>query len=154
MRETSRQANIAESQKAMYRTVAALVGAVGLGACLRLWGIRDLFNAVHDYDPGTHALAGRFIAEGYVPYRYFVSVHPPLYDLTLGAIFRVFGYDYYYVPYLSVVLSLACLVLVYFVARRLYGNRTALIAAGLLAVEPMMVYFGRRGVQEAMGLRA
>jgi len=125
---------------------------LALASGLRLWRIGDLFNAVHDYDPGTHALAGRFIAEGLVPYRDFVSVHPPLYDLALGALFRVFGYDYCIVQCLSVVFSLGSVVLIYFVARRLYGGLAGLIAALLLAVEPMMVYFGRRGVQEAMGL--
>ncbi len=116
-------------------TAVVLAAAVAVGLCLRLWGIRQLFNAVHDYDPGAHALSGRFIAEGNVLYRDFVSVHPPLYDLTLGAIFRAFGYDFYFVPYLSVVFSLASVVLIYLVARRLYSSRAGLIAAGLFAVD-------------------
>jgi len=133
-------------------TLFGLAFALAVAAALRLWKIRYLFNAIHDYDPGTHALAGRYIAEGLLPYRDFVSVHPPLYDLTLGAIFKLLGYDYYFGPLLSVVFSLASVVLVYFVAQRLYAGRAGIVASTLFAVEPMMVYFGRRAVQEAMGL--
>ncbi len=129
---------------------AAFIAVVA--AALRLWRIRFLFNAIHDYDPGAHALVGRFLAEGHSLYSEVVSVHPPLYDLTLGSIFRVFGYDYMVLPYLSVGLSLISLALVFLVARRMYGSVAGLVAAGLFAVEPMMVYLGRRGVQEAMGL--
>lgn len=134
------------------RTFAALAVVATLAACLRLWGIGTLFNAIHDSDPGVHALAGRFITEGYVPYRDFVQVHPPLYDFVLAAVYKVFGYEFLYGAYLSVCLSLVSLVLVYLLGRRLYCHRVGTIAALLFAVEPMMVYFGRRCVQEALGL--
>jgi len=134
------------------RALAAPVIIVAVGACFRLWGIDTLHNAIHDSDPGVHALAGRFITEGFLPYRDFVQVHPPLYDFVLAAVFKVFGYQFLYGRYLSVCLSLASLVLVYFLARRLYSHRVGIIAALLFAVEPMMVYFGRRCVQEALGL--
>ncbi len=130
----------------------ALIGTLIVGATLRLWGIDSLFNAVHDYDPGVHALAARFIAEGYLPYRDFAQVHPPLYDFVLAAVFKVFGYEFLYGRYLSVCLSLVSLVLVYFLGRRVYSHRVGVVAALLFAVEPMMVYFGRRCVQEALGL--
>ncbi len=134
------------------RVILAVSVTVVVGAVLRLWGIDSLFNAVHDYDPGVHALAARFITEGYLPYRDFAQVHPPLYDFVLAAVFKVFGYEFLYGRYLSVCLSLASLVLVYFLGRHLYGRRVGIIAALLFAVEPMMVYLGRRCVQEALGL--
>jgi len=138
-------------QSALPSAVATLIGLAALGACLRLWGIDTLFNAIHDSDPGVHALAGRFIMEGYVPYRDFVQVHPPLYDFVLAAVYKVFGYEFLYGRYLSVCLSLVSLVLVYLLGRRLYSHRVGFFAALLFAVEPMMVYFGRRCVQEALG---
>jgi len=132
--------------------VLAVASLVGVATVLRLWGIGTLFNAIHDSDPGVHALAARFITEGYVPYRDFVQVHPPLYDFVLAGVYKVFGYEFLYGAYLSVCLSLVSLVLVYLLGRRLYSHRIGTIAALLFAVEPMMVYFGRRCVQEALGL--
>jgi hypothetical protein len=135
-----------------YRVPIMLVIVLGLGLYLRLWNIEHLFDAIHDYDPGVHALSGRFIADGYLPYRDFVSAHPPLYDLTLGVVFRIFGYDFLLVRYLSVALSGAAILLVYLLGSRLYDSRVGLIGAALFAVEPMMVYLGRRGVQEPLGI--
>jgi len=122
------------------------------GLSLRLWRIHSLFATFHDYDPGAYVLGARFISQGLVPYRDFVLVHPPLYDFVLAGIYRLFGYDFFYGRYLSVALSAVCILLVFFLGRRLYGRRAGLVAAALFAVEPMMVYFGRRIVQESLGI--
>ena len=102
-----------------YRTAIALSVIVAVGLYFRLWHINSLFAVFHDYDPGAYALGARFISEGLMPYRDFILVHPPLYDLVLALIDRVFGYSYFHGAYLSVGLSVACIVLVYVIGRRL-----------------------------------
>ncbi len=129
-----------------------LLGIMGLGAYLRLWNINHLFNVVHDYDEGAWSLAARFISQGYTPYQDFVLVHPPLYNLVLAAVYKIFGYSFFYGRYLSVALSLACIVLIYFVGKKMYRPRAGIAAAALFAVSTEMVYFGRRSVQETLGI--
>ena len=105
------------------RQVLTLLGILALGAYLRLWNIQHLFQIVHDYDEGAYALSSHFISQGYLPYQDFMLVHPPLYNLVLAAVYKVFGYSFFYGRYLSVALSLACIVLIYFVGKKMYHPR-------------------------------
>lgn len=134
------------------RQILALLGILALGAYLRLWNICHLFNVVHDYDEGAWSLAARFISQGYIPYQDFILTHPPLYNLVLASVYKIFGYSFFYGRYFSIALSLVCMILIYFVAKKMYHPRAGLAAAALFAVSPMMVYFGRRSVQETLGV--
>jgi 4-amino-4-deoxy-L-arabinose transferase-like glycosyltransferase len=129
-----------------------MLGILALGAYLRLWNICHLFNVVHDYDEGAWSLAARFISQGYLPYRDFVLVHPPFYEFVLAAVYKVFGYSFFYGRYLSIALSLACIILIYFIGRKMYHPVAGIAAAALFAVSTEMVYFGRRSVQETLGI--
>ncbi|MFC2032045.1 ArnT family glycosyltransferase [Chloroflexota bacterium] len=134
------------------RKVMVLLGILAFGAYLRLWNIHHLFNVVHDYDEGAHALGARLIAQGYLPYQDFLLVHPPLHELVLGGIYKVFGYSFFSGRYLSIALSLACIIIIYLVGKKMYHTTAGLIAAALFAVSTDMVYFGRRVVLETMGI--
>ncbi|MBN2186887.1 MAG: glycosyltransferase family 39 protein [Dehalococcoidia bacterium] len=134
------------------REILILLGVLALGAYLRLWQIQHLFNAIHDYDEAVYALGARFITQGYLPYQDFMVVHPPLYHLVLASIYKVFGYSFFAGKYLSVALSLACIILIYLIGKKMYHPRAGLAAAALFAVSTMMVYLGRRSVQETLGI--
>jgi dolichyl-phosphate-mannose--protein O-mannosyl transferase len=71
-----------------------LLFILALGTYLRLWHIQHLFKWIYDYDEGAYSLGGRFISQGYLPYQDFPLVHPPLYDLLLAGIYKVFGYNF------------------------------------------------------------
>lgn len=129
-----------------------LIVILGVGAYLRLWDLEHLFNAVHDYDEGVYILGARFMSDGYLPYRDFTLVHPPLYSLVLTAIFKVLGYNYFLAKYFSVFISLASIILVYFAGKKITNASVGLVAAALFAVSPDMIYFGRRAVQESLGV--
>ncbi|MFC2062832.1 ArnT family glycosyltransferase [Chloroflexota bacterium] len=134
------------------RKFLVMLGILALGAYLRLWQIEHLFNVVHDYDPGAYSLGARFITEGFLPYQDFTLVHPPFYNLVLAAVYKIFGYSFFAGSYLSVALSLACVVLIYLVGKKMYHPTAGIIAAVLFAVSPDMLYFGRRVVQETLGI--
>jgi|GEM_PF-1532964 len=134
------------------KNALALLGTLLLGAYLRLWQISHLFNVVHDYDEGAHSLGARFISQGLLPYQDFTLVHPPLYDLLLAGVYKVFGYSFLDGRYLSVALSLGCIVLIYLVGKKLYHPTVGIFAAALFAVSPDMVYLGRRAVIEPLGI--
>ncbi len=93
--------------------ILALLGIIALAAYLRLWNIDHLFNVLHDYDEGAYSLGARFITQGYLPYQDFILVHPPLYDLVLASFYKIFGYSFLSGRYLSVALSLICIVIIY-----------------------------------------
>jgi len=134
------------------RQVLTLLGILALGAYLRLWNIQHLFNAIHDYDEGVYSLVARFISQGYLPYQDFMLTHPPLYNLVLAAVYKVFGDSFSYGRYLSVALSLACIVLIYFIGKKMYHPRAGLAAAALFAVSTEVMYYGRRVIQEPLGI--
>ena len=132
--------------------ILVLLGIIALAVYLRLWNIDHLFNVLHDYDEGAYTLGARFITEGYLPYQDFILVHPPLYDLVLAAFYKIFGYSFLSGRYLAVALSLACIVIIYLAGKKLSHPTTGIVAAALFAVSPDMVYFGRRPVQETLGI--
>lgn len=130
----------------------ALLGILALGAALRLWNLTHLFNAVHDADEGVYSLGSRFMTEGYLPYQDFILAHPPLFNQVLAIVYNIFGYDFFYGKYLVIGLSLASIVILYLIGKKLFNPSVGIIAAGLFAVSPEMVYLGRRVVQEPLGI--
>jgi len=150
-RFVSQLASIGKDRKRLV-LLLTMLGILALGAYLRLWNICHLFNVVHDYDEGAWSLAARFISQGYLPYRDFMLVHPPFYELVLAAVYKIVGYSFFYGRYLSVALSVACIILIYFIGKKMYHPRAGIAAAVLFALSTEMVYFGRRSVQETLGI--
>ena len=130
----------------------ALGFILAVGAYLRLWNIQELFNAVHDFDEAVYSEGARFISQGHLPYRDFVLAHPPFFSLILAIVYKIFGYNYFYGKYLSIALSLACIILIFLIAKKLFHPGPGLVAAAIFAVSPDMVYPGRRVVQESLGI--
>ena len=71
-----------------------------------------------------------------------VLYHPPLYFLALGHVFRVFGEGLLQARLFSVALASCSLCLVFFIVRR-WSPLAALLAAFLLAVDPLFAYRAR-----------
>jgi uncharacterized membrane protein len=129
-----------------------LIGILCLNAYLRLLQITHLFIWIEDYDEGTYSVGARFISHGSLPYRDFTLVHPPFYDLVLASIYKIFGYNFYYGRYFSVLLSLVCIVLVYVIVKKLFNPTAALAASAGFALFPGLTLFWYRAVQEALGV--
>lgn len=68
------------------------------------------------------------------------SIRPPLYPALVAAVYSLFGLqNYQAVRALQIVLSLATTGLVYWLARRLYDQRVAILAAALHTLYPSLV---------------
>lgn len=130
----------------------ALIIILGVGAYLRLWHIDSLFNYFEEFDEATTSLHARFISEGFLPYKDFTMIHPPLYYLVLAAVYKIFGYSLFYAKYMSILLSLASIVLLYLAGKKLYHTGAGLAVACFFAISPDMVYMGRRVEQESLGI--
>jgi len=121
-------------------------------AYLRVWNLPHLFLWINDYDEGAYSIGGRLISQGFTPYKDFTLVHPPLYDLVLASIYKVFGYNFFYGRYFSILLSFVCLMLVYFIIKKLYNSTAGLVAALLFVVFPGFYASWYRAVQEPLAI--
>jgi len=138
--------------KANITEITGITALISTDLYLRLWHIKSLFYWILDYDEGAYSVGGRLISQGNVPYKDFVLVHPPLYDMVLAGIYRIFGYNFYYGRYFSVALSVLCVILVYLIARRLSGKPAAFLAGLLLIFMPGLFQLWYRAVQEPLGI--
>ncbi len=68
--------------------------------------------------------------------------HPPLHTLLLGVWMRAAGESDFVVRYLSVVCGVLVVVLTYALGK-LYDERAGLVAAGLMAMAPLAVYYSQ-----------
>jgi 4-amino-4-deoxy-L-arabinose transferase-like glycosyltransferase len=87
-----------------------------------------------------------------------VDIHPPLYYLLLRAWSEVVGWGVPSLRLLSVLIGTAAVPLLYLVGRRLLGRQAGLLAALLLAVSPLHVYYSQEvrmyGLVTLFGLAA
>jgi hypothetical protein len=89
---------------------------------------------VTDMDEGTYLYAGKLLAQGLLPYRDFLLVHPPLIAVLAGAWERVFGSDIMSARIAFLLLVLASTAPLYALTRALAHSRVA----GLLSVSVYM----------------
>ena len=78
--------------------VFLLCAVFAAAAYFRLWNIEHTFNIIHDFDEGVYALGSRAILDGHLPYRDFILIHPPLYNLVLAGGYRPVSYTHLTLP--------------------------------------------------------
>ena len=78
--------------------------------------------------------------------------YPPAYPFYLGVVFTLFGYGLWQAKIAAVVVSLAALAAAYWTSRDLYGKTAGALAAGLVAVEPHLLWSTGTGFSENMVL--
>lgn len=71
------------------------------------------------------------------------SVHPPFYYLLLH-FWMLFGDDLFTIRLFSVLISSACVPLIYLLGREMLGKQTALVAALIMAVAPFHIVHGQQ----------
>lgn len=72
-----------------------------------------------------------------------VDIHPPLYYALLQEWSALFGTDSFALRLLSVVIGVAAVPLLYFVARQLFNARVAVVSAFLLSIAPLHIYYSQ-----------
>ncbi len=72
-----------------------------------------------------------------------LDIHPPLYYMLLHAWTRAFGTSEFAIRSLSAVAGVAVVLLVWLLARRLWGSATARAAGVLAAFHPALVYYAQ-----------
>ncbi len=129
-----------------------LLAIVGVGAVLRvLWALKAQ-NPVELRDPALyliladHVAAGDGFRYGFAPDQGTTAYYPPGYPLALAAVVwlvRLLPFDvtvFDVAIWLNVALSVATIGLVFVLGRRLGGDRVGLVAAGVWAMWPNLIF--------------
>lgn len=128
-----------------------LTGILAIASVLRVWQLAT--RPGYDWDETVYHAIGANMAEDNLlqakpeygsprePYLY----HPPLYFMLLGLWFRTFGTGMTQGRALAVVGSLIMLVVLALWLRRLVGDRWALVATFVLAIDAWVVFTNRVG---------
>lgn len=137
------------------RALAAVAGALLAAAALRLHQLGALsFYYDELYAVRIHGLSLRNLA-GVVARTAFYDIHPPLYYLAALLWTAVGGVSEASARGLSAAAGLATLPFVYLLGRDLHARKTGALAAALLAVYPVHVYYSREArMYAAMALAA
>lgn len=116
-----------------------LVGILALGALLRLLQLNfqplwwdegySVFFATRDF--------GEMLA------RTAIDIHPPLYYALLQLWIPLFGKDAAAIRLLSVIIGSAAIPLVFVTAKKLFDSTVAVVAAFLLAIAPLSIYYSQ-----------
>jgi uncharacterized protein (TIGR03663 family) len=128
-----------------YWYVVLIVAVIGLGAGLRLWDLGD--RAIH-HDESIHIKFAYDIKEqgltsnGNATYTHDPVYHGPLQYFAIATVFRIFG-DSNYTSRLAPALFGIALVGLPFLLRKQLGLLGMFLAAGLLAVSPVILYVSR-----------
>lgn len=123
---------------ARYWYVGLAIALIALAAGLRLWDLGG--RAIH-HDESIHIKFAWDITQG-VQYTHDPVYHGPLQYFGTAATFVVFG-DNDYTSRLFPALFGIALVALPFMLRKQLGNVGAILAAGMLAVSPALLYFSR-----------
>jgi hypothetical protein len=119
-------------------------GIMGL-ASLTLTGMYELIaSSTYDFDEFVYLLLGRGVAAGHLPYRDFLFYHPPGILVVMAAMQPLLNHWWAWGRGISILLSAATCGLVYLTARRFLTHIQAVVAALLLACNPIMLVTGTR----------
>ncbi len=120
-------------------TRSALVGILALGALLRL--IQLDFQPLW-WDEGYSVFFATRAFDVMLA-RTAIDIHPPLYYALLQGWIAAFGKTAETLRLMSVVFGIAALPLLYLVAKKLFDARVGLVAAFLLALSPLSIYYAQ-----------
>jgi len=78
------------------------------------------------------------------------SFYPPMFDLVTAGFFLFGGASVFAARFVAVTFSLFSVVVVFEIARKMYGSRTALVSSVLFGVMPGIVWLSRMAMIETM----
>ncbi|MFT5369003.1 MAG: 4-amino-4-deoxy-L-arabinose transferase-like glycosyltransferase [Candidatus Latescibacterota bacterium] len=84
--------------------------------------------------------------ESYTPTRYTT----PTYPIFIAIIYTIFGADYHWVLFVQRILGALSVLLVFMLALRFFGEKTALCAAAIAACYPALIYYTNLMLRESL----
>ena len=96
-------------------------------------------------DEAIYFNAGRYILLGKTIYKDYFLSHPPLQIYFYSVLFKIFGANFFVGKTLYLLLSTACSLLIFFIAREIFGKRVALASAVVFLFTPSFIIFSLMG---------
>ncbi len=123
--------------------LVVFVGALIVGLAMVLVGFHLQTFVDTTFDPYYFGEMGKSIAhgDGFASFGSLIQRRAPLYPIMIGGIYFVFGEQSTLVLLAQCVLFAMTAALTWDIARRLFNERTAWIAAGLCALHPMLLRY-------------
>jgi len=122
-----------------------------LAVVLRMYNIE--YFQVMTSDEAVYAQSSYAISRGYIPYRDVFLAHPPIYFLASSFWMILVGATLFNARSLNVLFGICTMVSIYFMCRKLYSTKVAVIASFFYTVLPFAVFFDRIFiVDNALGL--
>jgi len=130
---------------------------MALAAYLRLHNLFPIERGLQfrqDYDEAVWDSTAQLMLQGYLPYRDFFATLPPVGIYLLAGVLRLVnvpwgnGVGFMATRYASVFYGLSTVAAVYLLGRKLSGGAAGLTAAGLLALDGMVIGMDRRVMLE------
>ncbi len=78
------------------------------------------------------------------------ALHPPLYPLFVAGVYAIFGEGYIQIGLAQTALDVAAIVLLWLLARRIAGEREAIVAAFLYALYPGFIFYAGNLISEGL----
>ena len=103
------------------------------------------------WDEVNHFTGGLLLVRGQLwQYVQTSSFYPPVFNLVTATYFVVAGASVFVGRFVAVSFSVLSILLVFQIARRMYGAKTALVASVLFSVMPGLVWLSRMAMIETM----
>lgn len=118
-----------------------LIILIALGAALRIWGIE--LNSLWNDELFSVAVSDPDNSFNYVFKTTVEDVHPPFYQLFLWAIHKVFGFGEFTGRYLSALLGIIHIPIIYILGKKIFDQRVGLVAAFLLTINFLYIWFSQ-----------
>lgn len=136
-----------------WRPRAILLGLTAVALALRLWVAWSTNQLVPDTaarlvgdEPGYDYLAVELLRGSFFQW----PARTPVYPMFLAACYAVFGHSYASVLYVQAFTAASSVPLTHAIGSRLLGTRVGLLAAGLVAMHPVLVLQATRLYTEAV----
>ncbi len=151
--------SISSPIKLAFKIAAPLVLVLffGIGFYLRvnqMLTVSDVLLYQREYDEGVYVASAQLFLQGYVPYRDFMFVEPPLSLYLYAAVLSTHPVNwgdpitFQLARYTTIAFGLITLVAVAIFAKRLGGWTSALFSVGLLAADAIVIEIDRRVMLE------
>ncbi len=132
-------------------SIFALCFVITLAVILRMYNIENFRVLVSD--EAIYAQSSYAISKGYVPYKDVFLAHPPLYFLIASFWMSLVGATLFFARFLNVLFGVGTIATIYFMCRKIFSTKVAVIASLFYAVLPLAVFFGRNFIiDNALGL--
>ncbi|MFW6062875.1 MAG: glycosyltransferase family 39 protein [Chloroflexota bacterium] len=116
--------------------VLSVVGTVALGSTLRLYGLGDWSFWIEEHHSLRHAANMTSLQDVLTSMR-------PVFSLLLKPVLALFGVSEWSARLVPAIAGTATIPYLFWEVRRLFGTRTAVIAALLLAIAPWHIYWSQ-----------